>query len=272
MKRTIQSLTLTTTLALSLSSAIAVALPIFSSPAPAQALRLLATERPGPASEGQGTLKFRGQTRRILTMMETYRRDDKRTFILTLSDGTTLRLTGKMNANQSILTLTNGGFNVRGDYQSQADITGRLTVSTDRTMITGLAGRIVFDGQPIDLQFTRFEQYVGKGSLQFRGQVTIIDRINYRHWTANHPKTLTLQLRDGRQVTLRGIVQGQGDRKTLQVRSGIFTLQPNQPPSNADLKGDLNILENADGTWRSLTGTLQFDGQPIAIRFLVNAR
>lgn len=272
MKRTLQSLTLTTTLALSLSSAIAISLPIFSSPAPAQALRLLAPERPGPASEGQGTLKFRGKTTRILTMMETYRRDDKRTFILTLSDGRTLRLTGKMNANQSTLTMTNGGFNVRGDFDTQADLIGRLTVSTDRTMVTGLQGRLTYDGQPIELQFTRYEQYVGKGSLQFRGQMTIIDRVNYRHWTANQPKTLTLNLRDGRQVTLRGIVREQGDRKTLQVRSGVFTLKPNQPQSNADLTGNLNIVENADGTWRSLNGTLNFDGQPIGIRFLVNAR
>lgn len=291
MSLSLKSLALTTTAALSLSSAIAPLMPLIFPAFPTQAqtqsqsqsqlqsqpqskLQVQPTERMSSAYPGQGNIRFRGQIIRLVSVTEAYRTDGKRTLILALAGShqfRTLRLSGIDETNQQ-LKVTHGGFNLGSDSDTQAGMEGQLKLTNDRGMLTGFQGRVLFDNQPIDINFTRYEQYTGQGTLQFRGKSTAITRVRYDHREANQPKRLILHLADRRQVMLEALLREQGNTKNLQVQSGSFGLTTDVTSNQADLSGSLTITEQPDGHWRSLLGTLRFDGQPITIRFIPSNR
>jgi hypothetical protein len=269
MKNYLSSLFLIGAATVGLGSAIA---PLFPTLPPVSAqLQNQAQPVPNPGRlpassvySGQGTLRFQGQTSRIHSFEAVPGPTEQQTLTVILDNQRRLRLGGTLAGDQFVVA--QGSFNPVGD-SGDADVNGRLTVTRDRGMITGFQGQVVFDGQPIEINFSRYEAYTGQGNLQFRNQSTTLTRIDYHHWEANQPKRLTLHLADGRQVSLQATAQPQSNGQRLQVQSGSFGMIPGVVSSDADFVGELTVNEQADGRWRSLSGSLKFDGQPMEVRF-----
>jgi hypothetical protein len=118
--------------------------------------KLVVAERLGRVYPGRGSIQFRGQTIRVVSYVEVFRRDDRKVLILNLANGKnfkTLRLSGKVEKKSMTLRIDRGGFNLPSDEAGQADISGRLSLKFDRGVLRSFQGRVVFDSQPIGVRF-----------------------------------------------------------------------------------------------------------------------
>jgi hypothetical protein len=103
---------------------------------------------------GRGTFLFRGKSIKITSV--NYRTEGKLvSVILNLSNGQKMLLTGepRKSNGKTILIISAGGFGLNRENH-QADISGKLNLNLVKGRLRSLNGSIVFDSQPITINFT----------------------------------------------------------------------------------------------------------------------
>ncbi|MGV0027882.1 hypothetical protein [Phormidesmis priestleyi] len=100
---------------------------------------------------GQGNFQFRGKAIPIQKIV--YRDSDRnsRTVQVNLSNGQTMQLEGTLSRSngRTIFTVQSGGFTENRD----ADMSGELTLNVVNGKLRGMDGSLLFDNQPISINF-----------------------------------------------------------------------------------------------------------------------
>jgi hypothetical protein len=103
---------------------------------------------------GRGTFVFRGKTLKITSV--NYKTEGKLvSVVVNLSNGQKMLLIGepRKSNGKTVLTISSGGFGLNRENH-QADISGQLNLNLVKNRLRSLNGSIVFDSQPISINFT----------------------------------------------------------------------------------------------------------------------
>ncbi|MBW4506165.1 MAG: hypothetical protein KME64_06610 [Scytonematopsis contorta HA4267-MV1] len=103
---------------------------------------------------GRGTFVFRGKTLKITSV--NYQTEGKLvSIVVNLSNGQKMLLTGepRKSNGKTVLIINSGGFGLNRENH-QADISGKLNLNLVKNRLRSLNGSIVFDSQPISINFT----------------------------------------------------------------------------------------------------------------------